>query len=478
MYPYEKVRLMQRKILKNFFYHGTYQILAMIFSMIAVPIVSKALGSTGVGLFKYITSITTYFMMIAGMGLSTYAVRKVSSVKQNRTQLNRTFWEIECFNAIFTTGTLLSFFVLLFFVEDKIYFIVSGLTIFAVYFDISWFFYGMEKYQTITQVNILVKLVSCLATIFFIRSESDLMLYFLIQALTILLSNVLLWLFVFKEISFTKISVKAAFGHFFSALKFLAGNIATIVYSTFGKTMLGLIGTTSAVGIYANSLVLITMCITIISMVDNVLLPHMTQLFVKKQEDQLVITLTKSLHLQLFFSIPMMFGIMATASKVVPWFFGDDFLLASKIIPWLAPIIVMQPLSLSISSQFLIPMNRMKEYNTILFLTGGFSFATNLLFISLLGLWGAVLVAVVSEVFVLFFRVSYLKKKTTFAFDWVRLGRYIVAGLVMFCLIQWLTAELPATMATTAFQLIIGGISYNGLTFLFRVNPIPKLLKI
>lgn len=69
---------MDIKIIKNFFYQATYQLTLIILPVITIPIVSKALQPEGIGIWNYVNSIVTYFILVAGFGISTYASREIA----------------------------------------------------------------------------------------------------------------------------------------------------------------------------------------------------------------------------------------------------------------------------------------------------------------------------------------------------------------------------------------------------------------
>ncbi|EOS7728222.1 oligosaccharide flippase family protein, partial [Enterococcus hirae] len=59
-----------KHVLKNFGYQSLFQLTKIIMPIITVPIVSKALGPGGLGIFNYTNSITQYFVLVASLGIS------------------------------------------------------------------------------------------------------------------------------------------------------------------------------------------------------------------------------------------------------------------------------------------------------------------------------------------------------------------------------------------------------------------------
>lgn len=463
---------MKQKFTKNFFYQFVYQVLIMALPMVTVPIVSKALGSQGVGIYNYVYSVVSYFVLVAGLGLATYGIREIAAVKGDLQQLSEKFWELVIFNVISTTLTISCYIVFIFFTHYSFYYLIMGSLLVAVYFDISWFFYGIEDLKSITLFTIFIKGITCVCIFKFIHTLDDLPLYFFIQGFSVLMTNSLLWFFVFRKIRFVKVSLKKSLKHVVPASIYFIGKSAVILYTTLNKTLLGVLGNPQMVGIYANSILLIGVCISLIGVVDTVLLPHMTNLYVQKKKQQMLQLLQKSISYQLYFSIPMMMGITAITPTFVPWFFGKDFLAANQIIPFLALTVVFQPLGTSISRQYLIPMNNMRSYNFSVIFTGCFSFLLNILLIPRIGLWGAVLSIVLSEMSVMLIRIYYLVKEEDFSFDYCTLIKLLCSGMLMLGLIQLVTVGFALTpcLTTTFFQVFVGCFSYMIFTTLLKCN--------
>lgn len=51
-----------KNIAKNFFYQSLFQLTKIILPIITIPIVSNALGPSGIGLYNYTFSIVQYFV--------------------------------------------------------------------------------------------------------------------------------------------------------------------------------------------------------------------------------------------------------------------------------------------------------------------------------------------------------------------------------------------------------------------------------
>ena len=291
------------------------------------------------------------------------------------------------------------------------------------------------------------------------------------------MTNILLWVFLIGKISFVKVDLKSIISHFYPALGYLFGKMAITLYTTLNKTLLGIMSTTALVGIYANSMQLNSIIVTLIATLDTVLLPHMTGLISDNKENQIVNVMKKTLNLQFFFSIGAFFGILTVYDKLVPWFFGEKFLYLNKTIPILSILIIIIPLGTSIVRQFLIPKNQIKDFNISVVTGAIIGVLLNFSLIPVIGIWGAIVATIVSELFVTSIRVYRLIKDTDFCFNLRNIILYILSGFIMLMLTRFITKDLSSSLLTNLIQIVLGGLIYLGCTLILKINPLTSLIK-
>lgn len=74
----------QKSIGINAILNGGKTVLNMLFPLITFPYVSRVLQSENLGKYNFSQSIITYFIMIAGLGISQYAIREGAKYRDNR----------------------------------------------------------------------------------------------------------------------------------------------------------------------------------------------------------------------------------------------------------------------------------------------------------------------------------------------------------------------------------------------------------
>ena len=78
------------------------QLCQVLFPLVSIPYVTRVLGADGYGIFSYGNSIVSYFVLIAALGINTYAVREGVAVRNDKEKLERFVSEIFTINTIST----------------------------------------------------------------------------------------------------------------------------------------------------------------------------------------------------------------------------------------------------------------------------------------------------------------------------------------------------------------------------------------
>ena len=80
---------MKRKSLGvNALINSIRSVVNLIFPLITFPYVSRVLGVSGIGIYNFSSSIVSYFILIAALGINTYAVREGARLRENRSLIS------------------------------------------------------------------------------------------------------------------------------------------------------------------------------------------------------------------------------------------------------------------------------------------------------------------------------------------------------------------------------------------------------
>ena len=150
----------QKSIKKNYVYNLTYQILTLITPLITTPYLSRVFGADGIGTCSYIESISSYFVLFATLGLTTFGQRETSYVQDDRKKRSIIFWETNIIELIASTLCIVAYVAFSFSQTNYKLYLVLVLNLFSVIANISWFFQGMEEFGKIVLRNIIFKIIN------------------------------------------------------------------------------------------------------------------------------------------------------------------------------------------------------------------------------------------------------------------------------------------------------------------------------
>ncbi|UZW66160.1 oligosaccharide flippase family protein [Priestia flexa] len=328
-------------IAKNYLYNVVYQVINLLIPLITVPYVARALGADGVGINAYTNSIMQYFILFGTIGISLYGNRAIAYVRDNKEALSRTFFGILILKFI-TTG--LAYLVFLLFLNNwsnyQSIFLLQSIYILAATIDISWLYMGLEDFKKTVIRNLMVKIVGVACIFIFVHDYGDLWKYVLILALSQLLGNLSLWMYLPKTIQKVKITWNDIKGHFMPSISLFIPQIAIQIYVVMNKIMLGYLANTSEVGLFDSSEKIIKMTLAVVTAMGVVMLPRMANTFAKGEIEKVKNYLYQSFDFASYLSFPMMFGLAGIANEFAPWFFKYGFEKTALLIFSISPILV------------------------------------------------------------------------------------------------------------------------------------------
>lgn len=401
-------------IKKNYIYNVAYQVLNLLAPLVTTPYISRVLGVEGVGEYSYTSSVVTYFITLAILGSTPYAQREVSYLREDKEKYSILFWEIVVFRGITVLISCLLFSIVIILSEPeiRIIYMIQGLNIVAVAFDISWFFQGLEEFKKIVIRNVFIKILNILLIFILVKQETDIWKYVLIIAGLTVVGNIVIWGGIkryINKVSIKSINIKQ---HLIGILQLFLPTIAVSIYRALDKTMIGLVTTTTTEnGYYEQADKIIQMCIVVTTSLSTVMAPRIALTLSKKDNAMLKKYMYKTFDFLLLISLPMAMGIIVVSDMIVPWFFGSGYEKVGLIIKIFSPLMVVVTFSNAIGMQYLIQARKQKIY-TISICTGAIvNFIINLVLIPRLYSIGAAVASVVAESAILIVQMWYVCNK-------------------------------------------------------------------
>ncbi|MDY4671348.1 MAG: oligosaccharide flippase family protein [Oliverpabstia sp.] len=327
---------------KNFIFQFTYQFIILVVPLIVSPYLTRALGGTSLGIYSYTYSIAYYFVVFAMLGINKHGQRIISQRRSSLVELRKTFWSLLSVHFSISTVAILLYVVYVFLIcrSDVEVALAQTLYVASAAFDLTWLFYGLEKFKTVAIRNAIIRLVNTVCIFVFVKSSSDIVIYTIIMAATVCAGQLVLFPQVFTAIPPIKFSMQNAKEHIRPLLTLFAAVVAATLYTVFDKTLLGLLATKESVAYYEYSDKIINIPKTFIAIISTVLYPKACQYAGAKDYDGMQSNMEKSVTVTGLIGFAAFFGLLSIADQFALLYYGDEFAVCGSIISMMCPLIL------------------------------------------------------------------------------------------------------------------------------------------
>ena len=161
--------------------NGLLTALNVLFPLVTFPYISRVLLPLGTGKVAFATSLVTYFMIFASLGVPTYGIREVAKVRDDKEALSKLVQELLVLNLMTCVISYILFFCLIGFVprfqgEWTLYAVVS-ISIFFNTIGVEGLYKGIEQYAYITIRSAIFKLIALGAMFLLVTKPEDYIIY-------------------------------------------------------------------------------------------------------------------------------------------------------------------------------------------------------------------------------------------------------------------------------------------------------------
>ncbi len=459
----------QKSIKKNYLFNLSYQILLLITPLITTPYVSRVLGARGIGTVSYTESIATYFVLAATMGITTYGQREISYVQDSIEKRSTVFWNTKILQFVTSFLTFSVYAVFAFYRKESLIYLIFSLNIVAVFFDVTWFFQGMEEFGKIVFRNIVFKIFNILYIFAFVKNAEDVYLYALGLCLFTVLSNISLWFYLPKYIKKIDYSNLHPFKRLSVVISLFVPTIAISIYTVLDKTMIGVITNNSFEnGYYEQSLKISRMVLTIVTALGTVMIPRIGFHFEKGDTEEVKRLMYRGYRFVWFLGIPLCFGLIMVAPNFVPWFFGTGYGKVVDLLRIHAFLILAIGINNVTGMQYLIPTNRQNAFTFTVIIGAATNFVLNAILIDILMSKGAAIASVVAETIIAVVQLIIVRKELSPLIVIKEGIHYYIAGFGMIIGLKFSGKLFTPSVLHTMILICIGGSIYIGMLLLMR----------
>lgn len=439
-----------------------YELLILILPFITSPYIARVIGAEGLGKYAYSHSVAYYFVLFSMLGIVNYGNRTIAKKRDNQNELDQAFSELVVVHIIVSIICLLAYFVYVETLEeDKIYAAIQSIFVLSGLFDISWFYFGIEKFKTTVLRSSFVRILSLACIFIFIRSKEDIWAYCLITASCTLLSQLLLWVPLKKYVRFVRPTLSGMMNHIKPLFVLFVPAIAVSLYKYMDKIMIGYLSTKAQLGYYDNAEKMVNMPLTIIVSFGTVMLPKMSNLIASNETSQMNQYLAKSMKYVMCLAIALTFGLAGIGKVFAPVFWGEEFYNSGSLIMGLTITIPFWSFANIIRTQYLIPNNKDKEYLISVIAGAVINLVINWCLIPHFGSVGAMIGTIAAEIAVCLIQSLYVRHNLLLMNYIKSFIPFLPLGGLMFFGVYYIGKSLPTNIQTLLIQIVVGFAIYS-----------------
>lgn len=322
------------KILKNFSYLGVVQILNYALPIITIPLVSRALGVEKIGLISYIFSYITYLILFVNYSFSLTAIRKQNQLNDLSLTFSLVF-KSQLFLLVLTLPFLL---IALLFIPDLKYnwslTCISYIAVLGAFFDKNWIFQYKQDLSLVAIINVIIKIIGIVFILFFIKEQTDYLLYAIILYSVLFLSNIILFFISIKkyEIKILKITKKQMIDFLKEGKMLFFSSVVISLYTSTTTLLLGIYCSNRDVGLYSSAMKLIDIAkVFAIMPITQLIYPIVSQK-ISENVHEGVLFVKKIMPIFNFMAILLFIGAIIVGPFMLHLLFGSQFLDAIPIL--------------------------------------------------------------------------------------------------------------------------------------------------
>ncbi len=428
-----------KSIMVNTMLNTIRMTLTIIVPLITYPYITRIFGAEGVGEYEWVKSVISVLILIASLGISTYAVREGSKIREDREKFSKFAQELFGINLIATVicyamlGGLIA--AVPRFYTYRVYLLIYSLNVGLSALSLDWVYSVYEDYKYITVRQIIVQIVSVLGLFLLVRDENDLIIYIIITTISNSGANIFNFIRARKYVDFKILKCYNPIQHIAPVMIFFGTRLAMNAYNSLDTIILGMMTSNESVGYYNVAVKINTILVTFFSAMSPVYLPRMMKHISEHNEDNYTLLLNKAIKLKTILIYPMVGGMFCFAPQVVWLIAGEGFANAVYTLRILAFVLLFVILSSIIQKDIMIPKGKEKIVLTLTMFAAVLNVVISIILISYFDYNGAAYGSLIAESAICIAGAFILKKNGINLFIMIPKcsWRYLISTLVMCC---------------------------------------------
>lgn len=354
----------QKSLGVNALLNGIKQCCSIIFPLITFPYISRVLGNEGYGKYSFSYSVTNYFILLAALGIYTYAIREGAKIRDDQKAINKFCSQVFSINVCSAAISLLLLFAIVLFLPKfsgyKAYIFIQSTAIVMAVIGTDWINGIFEDYFYITVRYIAVQCICLLAMFIFVRRPEDIIPYCIISVLATNGGNLINVFYVRKyaKIRFTfNMNLKR---HLLPLLILFVNSIAITIYVNSDITMLGFFESDAQVGVYSFASKIYNLLKQLINAVIVVSVPRIAYILKNKPEEYKVF-INKIFSALNIILLPIIVGMFCMSDSMILLAGGEQYISGDAALKILS-VATLFAIYASLFTNCVLIVNRQEKY--------------------------------------------------------------------------------------------------------------------
>lgn len=468
----------------NAFLNSFQSLLNLIFPLITFPYISRTLSVDGVGKFNFASSIVSYFILLAGLGISIFAVREGAKLRDNREEFSLFASRIFSINIVSTIISYLVLFLILVLSTSlqkyDIAILIFSIQIFFTTLGVDWIYTIFEEYSYITVRNITFKFISVILLFIFVKNRDDYLNYIIISVVASTGSYLLNF---FHARKFCDIKLIFNFNwkiYLAPILTIFASTVAIKIYLASDVTMIGFLKDEYTVGIYSTATKIYNIVSMMLLAVTSVTIPRLAMLMGQKRTEEYQELLKQLINILLVVILPGVIGLFMISKDIILIIAGEKYLRATAALQITCFAMLGSAMSTIFNQCALMPSKREKKTLISSTTSAVLNIGLNFILIPMFAENGAAITTVLAEFTMMIMNFYFSKDITGFVFrdrqTWKNIFSAVVGciGIVFVC---YLSSALSNTIIRLIVSIGCSGIVYAIILLLLRNEVAQRMIK-
>lgn len=390
------------------------QACSIVFPLITFTYSAHILGPANIGIFSFCLSIISYFALIAGLGISTYAIREGSYFRDDKQKINSFASEIFTINLISTAFAYVLLFVLILIWNrlENCYaiLIIQSTSILLTTLGADWINSIYEDYFYLAVRYITFQVIALVMMFLFVRSQDALVAYTVIMVIGSSGGNVVNWLYVKKYVSLKPTFRMRVKVHILPILFLFGNSLAVTVYVSSDITILGVLASNQEVGIYSIAAKVYSLVKQLLNAITVVTIPRFS--FLLSKDDYIAFNKLGNsiIDVLILFLLPLNIGLLFEGGHLLYVFAGEEYVSGTLALQLLSASLFFAVGGCFLVSSILIPLKQERKVLAATSVAAVINIILNLLIIPVFGMDGAAFSTIIAELFNFSICVVFAKK--------------------------------------------------------------------